>query len=142
MKKGKTYYVKVAAGYNSDGAYALKVTNSTISEKSGKKKSRAVLLKKKRTKKGTIVAGEKRTDWYKFRVTKRKTVRLTMKGATNDELKVAIYKGNRRVGRSTLGYYSKSITLRSVGKLSKGTYYIKVYRGTKKSSGWYSLRWK
>ncbi len=142
VKKGKIYYVKVAAGYNLDGAYALKVTNSTISEKSGKKKSRAVLLKKKRTKKGTIVAGEKRTDWYKIRVPKRKSVRITMKGATNDELKIAIYKGNRRVGRSTLGYYSKSITLRSVGKLSKGTYYIKVYRGTKKSSGWYSLRWK
>ena len=142
VKKGKTYYVKVAAGYNSDGAYALKVTNSTISEKSGKKKSRAVLLKKKRTKKGTIVAGEKRTDWYKFRVTKRKTVRITMKGATNDELKVAVYKGGRNIGRGTLYESRGGVKLKSLGKLSKGTYYIKVYRGNKKSSGWYSLSWR
>ena len=24
----------------------------------------------------------------------------------------------------------------------KGTYYVKVYRGTSKSSGWYSLKWR
>ena len=68
----------------------MKVTNTAIKEKSGKKKSKAVLIKKKKTKKGTIVAGEKRTDWYKFKVTKKKRVRVIMKGATNDQLKVVI----------------------------------------------------
>lgn len=142
VKKGRTYYVRVVSGYNSDGGYNLKVTNTAIKEKSGKKKSKAVLIKKKKTKKGTIVAGEKRTDWYKFKVTKKKRVRVIMKGATNDQLKVVIYKGKRRVGSGTFGYYSEKLTLKSLGKLSKGTYHIKVYRGNKKSSGWYSLSWR
>lgn len=143
VKKDKTYYLKAKNRYtNYDGYYQIRYTNSRISEKSGKKKSRAVLLKKKRTKKGTIVAGEKRTDWYKFRVTKRKTVRITMKGATNDELKVAVYKGGRNIGRGTLYESRGGVKLKSLGKLSKGTYYIKVYRGNKKSSGWYSLSWR
>lgn len=142
VKKG-TYYIKAKNNYtNYDGIYQIKYTNKRIKEKSGKKKSRAVLLKKKRTKKGTIVAGEKRTDWYKFRVTKRKTVRITMKGATNDELKVAVYKGGRNIGRGTLYESRGGVKLKSLGKLSKGTYYIKVYRGNKKSSGWYSLSWR
>lgn len=104
VKKGRTYYVRVVSGYNSDGGYNFKITNTRIKEKSGKKKSKAVLIKKKRTKKGTIVAGEKRTDWYKFKVTKKKRVRVTVKGATNNKLKVVIYKGNRSVGSGTLGY--------------------------------------
>lgn len=141
VKKG-TYYIKAKNNDTNDGIYQIKYTNKRIKEKSGKKKSRAVLLKKKRTKKGTIVAGEKRTDWYKFRVTKRKTVRITMKGATNDELKVAVYKGGRNIGRGTLYESRGGVKLKSLGKLSKGTYYIKVYRGNKKSSGWYSLSWR
>ena len=150
VKKNKIYYVKVAAGDNYDGGYTLKVTNSTIKEKSGKKKSRAVLLKKKRTKKGTIVAGEKRTDWYKFRVTKKKRVKVTIKGATNNKIKVAIYRGNKRVrilgGNPTItvnrnNYGSNKMTVTGYS-WPKGTYYIKVYRGNKKSSGWYSLSWR
>lgn len=141
VKKG-TYYIKAKNNDTNDGIYQIKYTNKRIKEKSGKKKSRAVLLKKKRTKKGTIVAGEKRTDWYKFRVTKRKTVRITMKGATNNKLKVAVYKGGRNIGKGTLYDFSKGVRLKSLGKLSKGTYYIKVYRGSKNSSGWYSLSWR
>ena len=119
VKKG-TYYIKAKNNDTNDGIYQIKYTNKRIKEKSGKKKSRAVLLKKKRTKKGTIVAGEKRTDWYKFRVTKRKTVRITMKGATNDELKVAVYKGGRNIGRGTLYESRGGVKLKSLGKLSKG----------------------
>lgn len=141
VKKG-TYYIKAKNNDTNDGIYQIKYTNKRIKEKSGKKKSRAVLLKKKRTKKGTIVAGEKRTDWYKFRVTKKKRVRITVKGATNNNLKVVIYKGKKRVGSGTYRNYHKRLTLRSYGKLSKGTYYIKVYRGSRTSSGWYSLSWR
>lgn len=141
VKKGRTYYIKIAAR-SSQGGYDLKVTNTAISEKSGKNKSRAVLVKKKKTKKGTIVAGENRADWYKFRLTGKKQVRLTVRGATNNKMKIAIYKGNKRVGSGTFSKYNKGINFKSYGKLTKGTYYIKVYRGTKNSSGWYSLNWR
>lgn len=146
VKKGTTYYVKVVSGYNGDGGYNFKVTNTRIKEKSGKKKSKAVLIKKKKTKKGTIVAGEKRTDWYKFKVTKRKRVRITIKGNTNEQIKYVIYKGKRKVmgGSGTLwrNYDGRTEINKLSGKLTKGTYHIKVYRGTKKSSGWYSLSWR
>ena len=143
VKKGKTYYIRVAASYNSDGIYALKVTNSTVLDKSGKKKTRATLLKRNRTKKGTIVASENRTDWYKFRLTKKKKVRITVKGATNNRIKIAVYRGNKRIGSvGSFSYLNKGVKMTSIGKWTKGTYYIKIYRGSKNSSGWYSVNWK
>lgn len=142
VKKGKTYYIKVSAGYNSDGGYQMKISNGKISEKSGTKKSRAVTLKKKTTKKGYILAGSSQADWYKFNLTGKKTVKITVKGATNDNLKVAVYKGGKKIGTRTFYYNTKTLTLTSIGKWSKGTYYIKVYRGNSQSSGWYSLYWK
>ncbi|MCQ4635677.1 pre-peptidase C-terminal domain-containing protein [Anaerovorax odorimutans] len=144
VKKGTTYYVKVAAGSNYYGGYQFYVTNKKITEKSGKKKSKAVTIKKKKTKKGTIIAGSSQADWYKFKLSGKKKFTLTMKGATNNTLKVAIYKKNgKKVGKaSKFPYNGKKLTITPYGKLAKGTYYIKVYRGTKTSSGWYSLSWK
>lgn len=142
VKKGNTYYVKVRALYNTSGMYQLKVTNTGISEKSGTTKSKAVTIKKGSTKKGTITAGSSQADWYKFKLTSKKTVKMTIKGATNDQLKIAVYDGKKVVKTSTIYNNTKSITLTSVGKWSKGTYHIKVYRGNSKSSGWYSLKWQ
>lgn len=142
VKKGVTYYFKVASGYNSDGGYTFKVTNSKITEKSGSKKSKAVTIKKNSTKKGTILAGSSQADWYKFKLTGSKSVKIYFKGRTNDQLKITVYKGSKNIGSSTLYYYDTSRTLSSIGKLSKGTYYIKIQRVNSKSSGWYSLKWK
>ena len=142
VKKGNTYYVKVRALYNTSGMYQLKVTNTGVSEKSGTTKSKAVTIKKGSTKKGTITAGSSKADWYKFKLTSKKTVKMTIKGATNDQLKIAVYDGKKVVKTSTIYNSTKSITLTSVGKWSKGTYHIKVYRGNSKSSGWYSLKWQ
>ena len=134
--------MKVRALYNASGMYQLKVTNTGISEKSGTTKSKAVTIKKGSTKKGTITAGSSQADWYKFKLTSKKSVIMTIKGATNDQLKIAVYDGKKIVKTSTIYNNTKSITLTSVGKWSKGTYHIKVYRGNSKSSGWYSLKWQ
>lgn len=148
VKKGRTYYIKVVPAENQDVAHTLTVVNKAIREKSGKKKSKAVLLKKNKKQQGTITAGEKRTDWYKFRVTKKKKDHeLAIEGATNHKIKLVIYKGNKRLrlvgGQPVLnarGNYHSSMTI-SGKNWTKGTYYVKVYRGTSKSSGWYSLKW-
>lgn len=142
VKKGTTYYIKVVSGYNSDGGYIFKVTNSAVSEKSGKTKSKAVTIKKGKTKKGTIVAGSSQADWYKFKMTKKKAAKIYVKGRTNDKLKVILYKGGKKIKSYTYTYTTGAMTLKSFGKLSKGTYYIKVQRANKNSSGWYSLKWK
>lgn len=145
VKKGTTYYIKSYAKYtNYDGGYTLSIKNNAISEKSGTKKSKAVTLKKNSTKKGTITAGSSQADWYKFKLTGKKSVKITVKGATNDELKIAVYQGSKQVIGSpqSFRYNTASRIMQSSGKWSKGTYYIKVYRGNNKSSGWYSLNWK
>ena len=142
VRKGATYYIRVKSGYNSGGGYNIKVTNSKISEKSGSSKSKAVNIKRKATVKGTVTAGESRSDWYKLKLSGKKNVTLTVKGATNDRLKVEIYSGKKKIKTSTFYNSTKSLTLKSVGKWKKGTYHIKVSRGNSKSSGWYSLNWK
>lgn len=142
VKKGTTYYVKVESNYNTDGGYTLQLTNKGISEKSGAKKAKAVTIKKGKAKKGTIIAGNGQADWYKFRVTSKKKVTVTIKGSTNDRLKVAVYQGSRNMGGGTFWYSDASRSWKSIGKLSKGTYYIKICRANAQSSGWYSISWK
>lgn len=142
VKKGTTYYIKVVSSYNSSGGYTFKLVNNKISEKSGSKKSKAVTIKKSTTKKGTIVAGSSQTDWYKFKLTSKKSVKIYLKGHTNDQLKITVYKGSKKIGSRIFYYSDASRTLESAGKWSKGTYYIKIQRANSKSSGWYSLKWK
>lgn len=142
VTKGKTYYFKVKSSYNSSGGYLFKVKNYKVSEKSGKSKSKAVSLKKGKTANGTLQAGSSQADWYKLKLTSKKSVKILWKAKTNDTMKVTIYQGGRTIGTRSLIYSNSSYTLQSYGKWSKGTYYIKVYRGNSKSSGWYSLNWK
>ena len=142
VKKGVTYYIRARAGYSRGGGYRLKVTNHKISEKSGSSRSKAVNIKRDSTVMGTVIAGESRSDWYKFKLSGKKSVSLTVKGATNDRLKIEVYSGRKKVKTSTFYSSTESLTLRSAGKWKKGTYHIKVYRGNSRSSGWYSLKWR
>ncbi len=142
VKAGATYCIRIQSGYNSSGGYAFRASNKKITEKSGKTKKKAVTIKKKKTKKGTITAGSKQADWYKFKLTKKKSVKITFKGRTNDTLKVIVYKGGKKIGSRTYSYGNSSMTLKSIGKWSKGTYYIKVQRANSTSSGWYSVKWQ
>lgn len=147
VKKG-TYLIKVKYPYSSKNAYTFKVTsNSSIKEKSGKSKAKAVTLKKgkKGTKKGTLEAGSGQVDWYKFKKTNTKsTVTVTVKGKTNDKIKVSVYRpGKSKAAASgTFSYMYEGYKFTIPKSYPKGTYYIKIERGSKKSSGWYSVTWK
>lgn len=142
VTKGKTYYFKIESTDRRVGGYIFRVDNKKITEKSGKNKSTAVSLKKNNTVKGTIQAGSSKADWYKMKLTGKKKVNILWKGKTNDRIKVKIYKGKKAIITKTLLYNNSSVHLKSNGKLPKGTYYVKVYRGNAKSSGWYSLKWE
>lgn len=143
VTKGKTYYIRVTMPYaNTTGFYAFSVKNSKISEKSGTKKSKAVTIKKNKTIKGTIQAGSSQADWYKFKLTSKKKVIINMKGCTNSQLKIIVYKGSKKIKSFIYDNSKESLLLKSSGKWSKGTYYIKVQRANSYSSGWYSLKWK
>lgn len=143
VKKGVTYYVKVNSYASSTrGWYNLTVVNKAVSEKSGKSKAKAVTLKKGAKKSGTIIIGDKTADWYKFTLSSKKAVSITIKGATNDNIKADVYDKRGKIGTRSFGYYSGGMTLKSAGKWSKGTFYIKLYRGNSKSSGHYTISWK
>lgn len=146
VKKGTTYYVKVASRYNGNGVYGITATNKPIKEKSGKNKAKAVTLKKNKKVKGTIVAGSNQADWYKFKLTKNiKQMKVFINGGTNGELKAKVYNSKgKAVGYNAASIHNtgRSYYLQISGKIKKGTYYIKVYRGNKKSSGYYTLSWK
>ena len=83
-----------------------------------------------------------RVRTYKTVKVGKKSVKILWKAKTNDTMKITVYQGGRAIGTRSLIYSNSSYTLQSLGKWSKGTYYIKVYRGNSKSSGWYSLKWK
>lgn len=141
VKKGKTYLIRVNSSTNYDGYCAFMAKCTKVSEKSGKKKSKAVTIKKKKTKKGTIEAGSSQADWYKFKLTKKKKTTITVKCAANEKIVVRVYKGKKKIDSATM-YGNKKLTIRSVGKWPKGTYYIKIARGSKTSSGYYEVKWK
>lgn len=143
VAKGKTYYIRVDARFNSKGAYVLNAVNSKISEKSGKTKKKAVTIKKKKTKSGIIESGKnsKQADWYKFKLTSKKKVNITVTTGSNESLKIILYKGGKRIKAVTARGNSTGY-IKSIGKWTKGTYYIKVQRGTSTSSGYYTIKWK
>lgn len=142
VKKGITYYFKVKC--YSPTTFNIKTT--AVKESSGSKQSKAKTISKKRYKNGTILAGNKTVDWYKFKLSKKSKVRFTFTGNTNDTIKFSIYQ--KRNGKLRLISYSLygrgtgfKLTPQSDGKWSKGTYWIKVERGNTYSSGNYKIKW-
>lgn len=142
VTKGKTYYVRVSSSGNySNGFYCIKVANKQIKEKSGKTKKKAVTVKRKGTRKGNILAGSGQADWYKLKKTNKKRIEITLKGATNDKLKITVYKGSKKYISGVFKYNKSGVVITGTN-WTKGTYHIKIERGNKKSFGWYSLTWK
>lgn len=143
VTKGKTYYIRIAANYNSAGGYKFNVKSAGISEKSGKTRAKAVNVKKGKTVKGTIQAGSSQADWYKFKLTGKKKVTISLTTGSNDALKVIVYKGGKQVGNGSRTIYNNAEgKLYSTTKWSKGTYYIQIKRANSKSSGYYTLKWR
>lgn len=143
VKKGTTYKVRVDAPSNKYGNYVLKLTNSGITESSGSSKSKAktIYRGKSKAKKGTIIAGSSTSDWYKFKLAKKSTVKVTLEGATNNGIKLYVYKGSKLIKSYTLKRIHESIYIKSGNKWSAGTYYIKIARANSYSSGWYKCYW-
>ena len=143
VKKGTTYKVKVQAPDNKVGVYLLELKNIGISENSGSSKSKAKTISRgaSKGKSGCIIAGSSTADWYKFKLTKKNTIKVTLKGATNNGIKLYVYKGSKLLDSYTLKSNYKSIYIKSKGKVPTGTYYIKIARANSYSSGWYKCYW-
>ncbi|RDU23925.1 hypothetical protein [Anaerosacchariphilus polymeriproducens] len=151
IKKGATYYVKVTSSMRA--RYAMKFTS--IKEKSGSKKSKAAKLSKKnRWSHGTLLAGSKTADWYKIKLNKKSKLNIILKPQICNVLKLSVYGPNgkrwgdvakitpysngteRKFQLYTSNWISKNY------KIDAGTYYVKIERGSKYTSGSYSIKWK
>lgn len=154
VQKGKVYYIATKA--NQDAMYGVQAKNVKINEKSGSKQSKAVKVKRNKTVKGVHIANNKTgTDWYKFTLPSKRKFKLTVTGGATDsvsssygyssDLKVEIIPANKRqilYGARTYVVNGYKTGIESKGTLSAGTYYIKVSKESKKSSGWYTLKWQ
>lgn len=148
VKKGTTYNIKVSAPDNEEiGGYTFKVTNYGVTENSGSSKSKAKTIKRgtskgtSNVKTGCIVAGYSTSDWYKFTLSSSKALNIAMKGATNNGIKISVYKGSKLIKSGSFNRTEAGVVIKSVGKWTKGTYYIKISRANTYSSGYYKCYW-
>lgn len=143
LKRGK-YYV----GVSSSLRYQLKSSFVKWKDQAGKSKSKAKLIKKKKTQKGMlhITDGTKKADWFKIKMTKRAILRLNINAlctGTSSDLKIQVIPANRNYTllNSTLMIPRSKRKVKSRTKLNAGVYYIKVTKLTKSFSGAYSIKY-
>lgn len=144
VTKGKTYKIRIAPNYMDDYCYALKLVNTKVKETSGAKKSKAKKMKKKKVYKGTIQAGSAKADWYKIKP-KKKNSKLYVKAYAGSSIKLEYFcKGSGKTykyHRTLYGPATKG-SISFYNSKKSATWYVKVYRTNKYSSGYYTLKWK
>lgn len=147
VQKGKTYYLRVL----NDLGVTVTAKFTAVKENSGSKKSKAKDIKKGKTVKGTIAAGTKKADWYKFKLTKTQTVKVSYAAKTNNELKITLYEGSRDMGfvkmdftssKKESTYIVNAYTKKKTKVKAGTTYYVKVEPMDTNSSGYYTFSWK
>lgn len=148
VSKG-TYYLKVSG----EKKYAVGAAFQKVSDKAGASKAKARTIKQKKEVKGVLAAGEKakKADWYKFKVTKSKKLKLELSTGGNGYIEFYLYgpsykKGIRIDALKNEGgtYFSVNGANRKKIKVKPGTYYIRVRRASydTKASGIYSIKWQ
>ena len=147
VKKGKTYKFEVTSNgtsYGKEQSFSLKET--AVKAKSRAKRAKAVNIKKGKTVKGIVTAGDKKANWYKFTVKKKKPVTITLDGNVENNLKFTIYnKKGKKIDSTSYYGYKRDLKLTystTYGKANAGTYYIKIEKANANSNGVYSIKWK
>jgi hypothetical protein len=151
VEKGKKYVIRVKPTTSLFWTYTyyFRVNFKAVKAYKNQSKRKAKTIKAKKLMKGTIPVGSAQTNWYKFTVKKNKTIKVMLKGATNGQLNFLI---THKVGKKTKKYtktiyHSDKTSLEVsadpyIGTKTKGTWYIQVRGATKKSSGYYQIKWK
>ena len=138
-----TYYIKTSSV--TGGLYDIMYKFQKVKEKSGSKKSKAVTIKAGKTVKGVLTANNKsQSDWYKVKLSKKKTLKLLVASLnTDDDLRIKLIPASKRVRVLSGGTFLLKSNYKTTWKFKKvpaGTYYIQVTKKNKKSSGYYSIK--
>lgn len=140
VKKGTTYYFKITPYYTNVN---LSTKFYTTKNQGGTKKSKAASMKKNKTYNGTIYAGTNDSDYYKYKVTSSQKLNIYVNAKTNYGLKLKNSGPGVYTNTSNIMYYAPgSHHLSTSGKVKTGTYYIQISGYNKKSTGYYTLKWK
>lgn len=143
VKKGSTYYFRLNASIgNDDRSISYSIAGASAPKNTSKKK--AITLKKGKTKSIVILPGDKKTHYFKIKMKKKKKLNLSFTTAGNGDVIYDLIKGSKRVAiRRELDRSGTNGPVKSVYKLSKGTYYFRIKLNTKsKSSGRFTLKLK
>jgi len=149
-----TFYVRVYKKESVTPYYGIKMSTSTVTEKSGATKAKAVSVGKNVLKKGTLLATETAStsvDWYKVTTTKNQKfwMHLTFKtgGISTGGVKITVYKkGSTKpvlTKKFASGAYTQDWKIYNTGNngnLKPGTYYFKVQKYNY-GTGYYSMKW-
>ncbi len=144
VSKG-TYYLKVDS---SSELFRVKYTFKAISDVSGTTKTKAKSLTAGKSLAGVVTATDKtgKVDWYKVTLTKTQAVKITFTGSVSSgNVKLEFYGGGISGSiTETLDTVEEDASFAAETwtstKLPKGTYYIKITKGTKNTSGFYNIK--
>ncbi len=161
VKAKTTYYFRV----ENNAGVSIKATVTAISKKNaGKTRKKAKTLARNKEIKGVIVAEDKTADWYKINLPKSKRILLSYSVKTNgwdgsaeikDGIRITFCDSmGRQFAKNAYDDLTREKTKNSVTyhltkkksekklPLNPGTYYVKVERLNKYSSGEYTLKWQ
>lgn len=159
VKKGTTYYFKVQC----KAGTKINVKTTAVTKSKANSKSKAKTLKKGSTAKGIMIAGENKADWYKIKISSGAKIKLYYTAKTNGDnynngIKFTFYYAD---GKPMNFVYDDGSKLQydwldpfvtsndamfatmiggTVHDAPSGTYYVKVERLNKTSSGYYTLK--
>ncbi len=154
VKKGKEYTIRIRYKWGSVNGYikdsfitSFKKANIT----SGKTKKSAMRLTNNKKRRGIIALENNNTVWYKFKLRKTRKCQIKLDAQVNGKIKTKLYKGKKQVLKKNCVSGEQVLTNnyrfdKNNGKveenkikLKKGTYYIKVMKKGKLSSGIFNV---
>ena len=142
---GTTYRVNIINNSESPGkGYWLRSNVIMKTQLAGKTKKKARELTKGKYSLALRHAGLEDARWFKFSTTKKSRLKISYNGHVSDRIVLKILKSD---GKKLIKNGVRNITVKNpegsftTDTLKKGTYYVKVIRGTRYTSGWCKVRW-
>jgi hypothetical protein len=146
-KTGTVYYVKVQT---KAPVYGIRYDTTTYATNPGTSKKKATTISVGKSKKATLAASTKKaTQWYKFKVSKNKWLKVNFTGmiAVNSKVKMSVLDSKGKKVKFTYnGKKTTSLTLSHnlntgyiSGSFKKGTYYVTIEKVSTQTSAAYEL---
>lgn len=153
VKKGKTYYVKITSLFSDKSTVKYTIFKNKVY--AANKKSKAYVLKKGKLLRNAVIAGKKKTWWFKYKTTTNyRSLQIdfatshiveqyTNTKADSSDYTITAYDASGNVlDERTVTYNDYLYDYRFFGSAAqKGTWiYIKVTCSSKYNSGWFTLK--